>query len=122
IARHPNHRKRMTVDGDAGREAWTSYQVLQRLRCATAVQVLLHTGRTHQIRVHFKHIGFPVLGDYTYGQRQSNRVTELTGYTAARIMLHAHRITFTHPRTGRKRSFEAPAPQDFQDAIAALKK
>src|SRR5439155_18329540 len=91
IARHPNHRKRMTVDGDAGREAWTSYQVLQRLRCATAVQVLLHTGRTHQIRVHFKHIGFPVLGDYTYGQRQSNRVTELTGYTAARIMLHAHR-------------------------------
>ena len=112
---------RPTVADDTGREAWTSYQVLQRLRCATLVQALLHTGRTHQIRVHFQHIGFPLLGDATYGQRQTNRVAELTGYKPARLMLHAHQITFTHPHTGRKRTFEAPAPQDFQDALSALR-
>ncbi len=121
IARHPSHRKRMAVTEDAGREAWTSYRVLERLLHATLVEALLHTGRTHQIRVHFQHIGFPVLGDETYGQRQTKRVAELTGYTPPRMMLHAQKITFTHPRTGKKRTFTAPAPADFEAALSALR-
>src|SRR5262245_56726948 len=61
IARHPTHRKRMAVRDDSGREARTSYKVLERLNSATLVEMTLHTGRTHQIRVHFQHLGFPLL-------------------------------------------------------------
>src|SRR5262245_17569902 len=74
IARHPSHRKRMAVRDDTGREARTGYRVLERLRSATLVEATLHTGRTHQIRVHFQFLGFPVAGDDTYGQRQNRRL------------------------------------------------
>ena len=121
IARHPTHRKRMAVTDGSGREAWTSYTVIERLREATLVEAVLHTGRTHQIRVHFKHLGFPVAGDATYGNRQNKRVTELTGYTAPRQMLHAHKLAFKHPRTGKKMSFEAPWPEDFNEGLTALR-
>ncbi len=121
IARHPSHRKRMAVTEDAGREAWTSYRVLERLLYATLVEARLHTGRTHQIRVHFQHIGFPVLGDETYGQRQTNRIVQLTGYTPRRLMLHAQKIVFTHPSTGRKRAFAAAPPADFEEALSTLR-
>ena len=92
IARHPSHRKRMAVDDAAGREARTSYRVLERLRGATLIEAVLHTGRTHQIRVHFQFIGFPLVGDATYGNRQNQRLADLTGYTAPRQMLHAGRL------------------------------
>ena len=72
IARHPTQRQRMAVV-KRGREAWTSYEVVERLRRATLVQVRLHTGRTHQIRVHFQHLGFPLVGDGTYGKKQNTR-------------------------------------------------
>ena len=121
IARHPTHRKRMAVTDGSGREAWTSYRVLERLRDATVVEALLHTGRTHQIRVHFKHLGFPLVGDATYGNRQNKRLAELTGYGAPRQMLHAHKLAFKHPRTGKKMSFEAPWPADFKAALTALR-
>ena len=121
IARHPTHRKRMAVTDGSGREAWTGYTVIERLREATLVEAVLHTGRTHQIRVHFKHLGFPVAGDATYGNRQNKRVTELTGYTAPRQMLHAHKLAFKHPRTGKKMSFEAPRPEDFKEGLTALR-
>jgi 23S rRNA pseudouridine1911/1915/1917 synthase len=121
IARHPSHRKRMAVDDDRGRPAWTSYRVLERLRGATLVEAALHTGRTHQIRVHFQFLGFPVVGDATYGSRQNQRLEELTGYKAARQMLHAWRLAFVHPRTGRRMAFEAPEPADFLEALSALK-
>jgi len=121
IARHPSHRKRMAVNNDAGREAWTDYRVLERLRGATLIEAVLHTGRTHQIRVHFQHIGFPVVGDETYGNRQNQRLADLTGYTAPRQMLHAFRLAFIHPRTGKRLSCEAPRPEDFLDAMAALR-
>src|SRR6185312_5868571 len=65
IARHPSHRKRMAVSDDTGREARTSYHVLERMRATTLVEVALHTGRTHQIRVHFQFLGFPLAGDLT---------------------------------------------------------
>ena len=121
IARHPTHRKRMAATDGKGREAWTSYRVLERLREATSVEALLHTGRTHQIRVHFQHLGHPVVGDATYGERQNKRLTELTGYTAPRQMLHARTLTFLHPGKKKQLTFEAPWPEDFKTALAALK-
>ncbi len=121
IARHPSHRKRMAVDDAQGRESRTSYRVLERLKSATLVEATLHTGRTHQIRVHFQHLGFPLVGDSTYGQRQNVRLKELTNYAASRQMLHAAKLGFTHPRTGKRMNFEAPRPQDMSDALSALK-
>jgi 23S rRNA pseudouridine1911/1915/1917 synthase len=122
IARHPSHRKRMAVrDDDSGRAAHTSYRVLERLREATLVEAVLHTGRTHQIRVHFQFIGYPLAGDGTYGQRQTRRLAELTGYAAPRVMLHAHKLVFIHPRTGKRLKSEAPWPADFADGVRFLK-
>ena len=109
IARHPSHRKRMAVDDELGREARTGYRVLERLRGATLVEAVLHTGRTHQIRVHFQFLGFPLVGDATYGNRQNQRLAELTGYTAPRQMLHAGRLAFIHPRTAKRLSWSAAA-------------
>lgn len=121
IARHPSHRKCMAVDEEFGREAHTSYRVLERLRGTTLVEARLHTGRTHQIRVHFKFLGYPLLGDSTYGQRQNQRLGDLTGYLAPRQMLHALRLAFIHPRTGKRLGCEAPFPEDFTDALARLR-
>jgi 23S rRNA pseudouridine1911/1915/1917 synthase len=121
IARHSSHRKCMAVDEEFGREAHTSYAVLRRLRGATLVQARLHTGRTHQIRVHFKFLGHPLVGDETYGHRQNQRLEELTGYRAARQMLHAYQLGFMHPRTGRMLGFKSPLPGDFQDALSVLR-
>ena len=121
IARHPSHRKRMAVSHGEGREAHTSYRVTERLRCATLVEANLHTGRTHQLRVHFLHIGFPIAGDETYGANQTKKLVELTGYTPPRVLLHAHTLSFLHPRTGRRRRFTAPWPEDFQQALEALR-
>ena len=122
IERHPSHRKRMAVTADmGGREARTTYRVKQRLNGATLVEVVLHTGRTHQIRVHFQHLGYPVLGDLTYGKRQTQRVKESTGVTPPRIMLHAWKLSFAHPRTERILSFESPIPADMNKTVRALK-
>jgi 23S rRNA pseudouridine1911/1915/1917 synthase len=123
IARHPSHRKRMAATSDrGGREAWTSFRVLERFENATLVEATLHTGRTHQIRVHFQHLGFPLVGDTTYGSRQNQHLTDLTRYSAPRQMLHASRISLTHPHTGRRKTIEAPWPEDFQEAITELKR
>lgn len=122
IARHPTHRKRMAVrDEDEGRAAHTGYRVIERLNEATLVEAHLHTGRTHQIRVHFQHLGFPVAGDTTYGQRQTKRLAELTKYEAPRVLLHAHKLSFIHPRSGKKLNFVAPWPVDLEDALKFLR-
>jgi 23S rRNA pseudouridine1911/1915/1917 synthase len=121
IARHPSHRKRMAVDDELGREARTGYHVLERLRGATLVEAVLHTGRTHQIRVHFQFLGFPLVGDATYGNRQNQRLVDLTGYTAPRQMLHAGHLAFIHPRTGKRLGCDAPRPEDFVEALGALR-
>jgi 23S rRNA pseudouridine1911/1915/1917 synthase len=112
----------MAVAEGEGREAWTSYRVIEALRGATLVEARLHTGRTHQVRVHFHHLGFPLLGDEVYGQRQNHRLTELTRYSAPRQMLHAWKLSFRHPRGGTAMAFEAPIPGDFQQALAALRR
>jgi 23S rRNA pseudouridine1911/1915/1917 synthase len=120
IARHPTQRKRMAVIA-SGREAWTSYEVIEALRSAALVSAQLHTGRTHQIRVHFQHLGFPLVGDDTYGKRQNIRLRELTSYIAPRQMLHARELAFTHPRSNRKVKFTAPWPDDFAMAVQTLR-
>lgn len=120
IARHPSDRQRMGVV-PGGREAWTSYRVEERLPHATLAMAQLHTGRTHQIRVHFQHLGFPLVGDNTYGRKQNVRLRELTGFHAARQMLHAAELSFRHPRTGKVVRYKAPWPDDFAEALAALR-
>jgi 23S rRNA pseudouridine1911/1915/1917 synthase len=120
IARHPNHRKRMAVT-TGGRDAWTTYRVRERFVETTWVEATLHTGRTHQIRVHLHHLGHPVLGDPLYGRRINARTEEQTGYHAPRQMLHAWRLAFSHPATKKSLSFEAPLPADFAAALEALR-
>ena len=119
ISRHRLDRKRMAAG--AGRPARTTFRVLERLRGATRVEVDLHTGRTHQIRVHFQHLGFPVVGDLIYGRRHNARLRETTGCAAPRQMLHARKLALTHPRTGRRLAFEAPLPADFTGMLQLLR-
>jgi 23S rRNA pseudouridine1911/1915/1917 synthase len=122
IARHPTHRKRMAVqDGGDGRAAHTSYEVLERLNAATYVAVQIHTGRTHQIRVHFQLLGHPVAGDETYGAKQNKKLKELANYAAPRVLLHAKELTFIHPRTQKPVHFTAPLPKDFKLALKLLR-
>jgi 23S rRNA pseudouridine1911/1915/1917 synthase len=122
IARHLTQRKKMAVVADGkGREARTGFRVLERFRGATLVEAILHTGRTHQIRVHFQHLGFPILGDATYGVRQNQRVKELLKFSAPRQMLHARRLSFTHPRVDDRKIFEAPYPADFVEVLEKLR-
>ena len=96
------------VEKGKGRASTTDYRVLRELPGASLVECTLHTGRTHQIRVHLKHLGHPLLGDALYGRRGSYE----------RQMLHAWKLGFTHPRTGKWMEFQSPIPQDFVDAGA----
>ncbi len=120
IMRHPNHRKVMAVR-EGGREAKTSYRVVEYLREAALVEARLHTGRTHQVRVHFKHIGHALVGDETYGKRANARLREVTGVAASRQMLHARRLGFTHPGTKKALEFETQWPADFDAVLARLR-
>jgi 23S rRNA pseudouridine1911/1915/1917 synthase len=121
IARHPSHRKRMAASDESGREARTSYRVKERLKAATWTEAVIHTGRTHQIRVHFQFLGYPLLGDQTYGSKQNQRFEKLVGFAAPRVMLHALTLAFVHPRTGKKVTFKSPLPKDFEELILRLR-
>jgi len=105
IGRHPVHRQKMAVIG-RGRPARTGWRVLGEYPWGSLVECTLHTGRTHQIRVHLKHLGHPVLGDEIYGKRGKFQ----------RQMLHAWRLGFSHPRSGERVTFESPIPRDFCEA------
>jgi 23S rRNA pseudouridine1911/1915/1917 synthase len=71
--------------------------------------------------VHFQFLGYPLVGDETYGARQNARLKELTDYAAPRVMLHARELSFIHPRTEEQMSFEAPLPKDFREALKLLR-
>ena len=90
---------------EIGREAITDYKVLERKNGFTYIELYPRTGRTNQLRVHLNWLGYPVLGDWLY-----------KGATAERLMLHARKIEFKHPLTGKKLQFEAPVPDDFMAA------
>jgi 23S rRNA pseudouridine1911/1915/1917 synthase len=117
ISRHPTQRKKMAVTTGAGREARTGYKVLERWRNASLVEAELHTGRTHQIRVHFAHLGFPIAGDAVYGRRANSDLKKNGGYAAPRQLLHARQIGFTHPVTHQRLALRAPVPDDFASAL-----
>ena len=121
IARHPVQRKLMTVQPGASRDARTGWRVIERLANCTLVEATLHTGRTHQIRVHFKHIGFPLAGDALYGKKATAQLASDTGVRADRQMLHAQSLAFTHPRSGERLTFEAAWPSDFEQVLDELR-
>lgn len=111
IGRHPVDRTRMHVGGVASRHAQTDFEVLQTVEHHALVSAILHTGRTHQIRVHLKHLHAPILGDTVYG-----KPSELI----ARQALHAYELRLPHPRTGKYIEFIAPVPADMVGAWRAL--
>jgi 23S rRNA pseudouridine1911/1915/1917 synthase len=124
IGRHRTQRTKMTVRGD-GREAITHYRIEQRYRAHTLLRVQLETGRTHQIRVHLAHIGYPIVGDPLYGGRR--RLPAGASPTVIHALaqfrrqaLHAARLSFEHPSTRRELCFEAPIPADFRELLATL--
>jgi 23S rRNA pseudouridine1911/1915/1917 synthase len=121
IGRDPGHRQRMSTRARRAREAVTRITRAYPLPGLTLCQVAIHTGRTHQIRVHLSGIGHPVVGDALYGgvhrrvQGDIRAVQRLT-----RPFLHAERLVFTHPREGRRLEFTAALPADLQDVLEAL--
>jgi 23S rRNA pseudouridine1911/1915/1917 synthase len=125
IDRHPVDRTRMAVR-DTGRPAVTHYTVIERFRAHTFVKVVLETGRTHQIRVHFAHRRHPLVGDPVYGGRLAMPAGASEGLRDAlrafrRQALHAVRLELKHPVTGEDLSFEAPPPGDFQELLESLR-
>jgi 23S rRNA pseudouridine1911/1915/1917 synthase len=112
IARHPVHRQRMSIARRQGRSAKTEYRVIRSGNEMSLVECTLHSGRTHQIRVHLHHLGHPVLGDKLYGGKRAGDFP--------RQMLHAWKLAFRHPRSGDELSFEAPVPRDFADAMRLI--
>ena len=114
IGRSAGDRKKMAVDKVKGRDAVTDVRVLQQLKGYTYIECTLHTGRTHQIRVHLASIGHPVLGDTVYGPKKPP-MGGLTGQT-----LHAYLLGFNHPVTGEYMEFTAPLPEYFQKLLEKL--
>ena len=114
IARHPVHRQRMSIARRQGRAAKTEYRVLRSGSGMSFLECTLHSGRTHQIRVHLHHLGHPVLGDKSYGGKRAGPFP--------RQMLHAWKLAFRHPRTSEVMTFEAPIPTDFAEALGQIPK
>ena len=125
IGRDPRDRKRMSVVA-GGRRAVTEYELVERLRHVSLVRCRIRTGRTHQIRVHMKHIGHPIVGDPVYSGPQWRGIPDRRIQRALasldRQALHASRITFPHPRTGETTAIEAPLPPDLESLIEELRK
>jgi 23S rRNA pseudouridine1911/1915/1917 synthase len=126
IGRHRSQRTRMAVRSD-GRAAVTHYRVMKRFRAHTLVRAELETGRTHQIRVHLSHIGYPIVGDPEYGGRRRlpagaspELVSALEGFR--RQALHAARLKLEHPVSGKEMEWEAPVPGDMAGLIGILER
>jgi 23S rRNA pseudouridine1911/1915/1917 synthase len=124
IGRDPKERKRMAVV-EGGRQAITDYVVAERLHYASLLRCRLRTGRTHQIRVHLKSIGHPIIGDPLYSGPQWRGIPDkplqkvLSGFP--RQALHAFRLTLPHPRSGVSMTFESPLPEDMERLVNELR-
>jgi 23S rRNA pseudouridine1911/1915/1917 synthase len=113
IGRAARHRHRMAVSGAASRQARTHFEVLDLLAAETYLEARLETGRTHQIRAHFAAIGHPLVGDATYGGERRHGL--------GRQFLHAHRLAFRHPASGRALEFRSELPVDLAAALAVAR-
>lgn len=128
IGRSLKNRKVMTVfpEGEYGKHAITHYRVLERLNYVTLVECKLETGRTHQIRAHFKHLGHPLFNDPEYGGDKILKGTTFSRYKQfvinnfgilPRQALHARVLEITHPKTGERMRFESPIPDDIEAVL-----
>ncbi|HFJ9881597.1 TPA: 23S rRNA pseudouridine(1911/1915/1917) synthase RluD [Pseudomonas aeruginosa] len=125
IGRHGVQRQKMAVV-DAGKVAVSHYRVLERFRAHTHTRVKLETGRTHQIRVHMSHIGYPLVGDPVYGGRF--RIPPVASQTLVQTLrefprqaLHARFLELDHPATGVRMKWESPLPEDFLWLLSLLR-
>lgn len=125
IGRHGSQRQKMAVT-EAGKPAISHYRVLERFRSHTHVRVKLETGRTHQIRVHMAHVGFPLVGDPVYGGRfrippaaSQTLIESLKNFP--RQALHARFLELDHPHTGQRMKWEAPLPDDLVWLLTLLR-
>ncbi len=114
IGRSSKDRTKMTVT-KTGKEAITHVKVLKRFEGYTLVQVIIETGRTHQIRVHLAEIGYPIVGDFVYSNGKNP-------FGVEGQMLHAKKLEFKHPKTGQNVDFEAPLPRYFMDILEQLER
>lgn len=114
IARDKNERKKMAVVTEGGRQAITEYEVAERFGKYTVVKCRLKTGRTHQIRVHMEYLGYPLVGDPKYSPMK-------TPFAINGQALHSLTLSFTHPRTGERLTFEAPLPEDMKKILTRLR-
>jgi 23S rRNA pseudouridine1911/1915/1917 synthase len=125
IGRDPVHRQRMSVRAPRGREARTSWRVEERFDGATLLRVRIHTGRTHQVRVHLASIGHPVAGDAAYGGTRTPSSRRAAAREALQSLerpaLHAARLSFAHPASAERLTFEAPLPPDLEAVLARLR-
>jgi 23S rRNA pseudouridine1911/1915/1917 synthase len=126
IGRHPHERKRMSLRTRRGRTAITRWRVAETLNGFTLLEVFPQTGRTHQIRVHLSSIGHPLLGDPLYGRKgRSGTIHDLAlkecFIRMGRQALHAHRLGFVHPKTGKNVRFESPLPEDMREIRECLR-
>lgn len=112
IRRHPKKRQQMAVIAN-GRQAITHFKVLERLQNYTHIECQLETGRTHQIRVHFSHIGHPIVGDPVYRRKQT--------FIHLGQVLHAYYLKFVHPVTNEEVSFTAPLPEYFKETLHKIR-
>lgn len=125
MGRHPQARTKMAVVDIGGKEAITHYRVLERFPGHTYIRVKLETGRTHQIRVHMASIGYPLVGDATYGGRlKLPKGASLELHDALRgcrrQALHATRLALIHPVTGEPMEWQVPPPEDFKALLSVL--
>lgn len=133
ISRDQIRRTRMTTRHEGGREAVSHYKVVRRIESAygkfTLIEVKIDTGRTHQIRVHMKSLGHPVVGDTLYGAPRELKPTRLRGalttppaLSLPRNFLHSAELELDHPRTGQKLEFDSPLPEALYSFLAAIEK
>ncbi len=117
IGRNPNDRKKMCVIAQNSKEAITHYHVLEDFGKYALCQMKLETGRTHQIRVHMSHIGYPIVGDMLYAPKNGQNQFGISGQT-----LHAKVLGFVHPVSGEYMEFSSDLPQYFNDVLSKLRK
>jgi 23S rRNA pseudouridine1911/1915/1917 synthase len=119
VSRHPTVRTKMAAGRPSGRSAHTEYKVLESFHGFSLLEVKITTGRTHQIRVHLNAIGHPVVGDDVYGERSYKEFTRKFG-ELPRYFLHAARLRFEHPITGKPMEFHSPLPPELQKLLNSI--